>query len=150
MDNKSLLFALGARIKRTRRVAGMTQEELASALDVNNITVSRWETGKQSPDYITLWRISDVLGISLSTLLEDGKTRAEDGLRYSSDVRHKKSNIGTHFEHVLGDLAGLNPDIIVLIHKIVEAWDGIDDTKRQILSDGLSFVLGNFWSSQAK
>ena len=150
MDRKSLLLDLGAKIKHTRRVAGMTQEALASALDVNTVTVSRWETGKQSLDYITLWRISDALGVSFFTLLlDDEKARVEDRLLYPYDVRYRKSNIATQFERIVSDLAHINPDIIVLIHKIAEAWDGIDDTKRQILSEGLSFVLRNFWSSHS-
>ena len=148
MDKKSLLLDLGAKIKRTRRAAGMTQEELASALGVDGITVSRWETGKQSPDYVTLWQISETFGISLPTLLTNDKIGIDYSLQYSPDIRQRKSNVTASFEHILSDLARLNPDIIVVIHEIVGAWDNIDDSRRQILSQGLSFVLGNFWSSQ--
>ena len=150
MDKKSLLSELGAKIKRARRVAGMTQEELASALDVNTLSVSRWETGKQSPEYFTLWRISDALGVSFFDLLEDEKASVEDVLQYSWGIRHSRSNTATNVERILSDLARLNPDIIVMIHEIANAWDGIDDTKRHILAEGLSFVLNNFWSSQIR
>ena len=145
-----LLLELGAKIKRARMVTGMSQEALASVLDTNCVTVSRWETGRQSPSYITLWRISEALGTSLSNMLEEGKAGFEDGFQYLFDIRQRKSNTGTQFERILRDLAGLNPDIIVLIQKTAEAWDGIGNTKRQVLSEGLSFVLGNFWSSQVK
>ena len=148
MDKKSLLLDLGEKIKSTRRAKGMTQEELASALGIDGITVSRWETGKQSPDYITLWRISETFGISLPTMLTNEKVGIEYCLQYSRDIRHRKSNVTTSFERILSDLARLNPDIIVMIHEIAGAWDNVDDSRRLILSEGLSFVFGNFWSSQ--
>lgn len=34
-------------VKRLRAHAGMTQEEFARALDISNVTVSRWETGRR-------------------------------------------------------------------------------------------------------
>ena len=150
MDKKTLLSDLGVKIKHTRRMAGMTQEDLASALDINNVTVSRWETGKQAPDYTTLWQISDVLGVSLHTLLEDRKAGFDGNLQYLLSIRHRKSNAAVNFESILSDWVRLNPNIIVMIIEIAEAWDGMDDAKRHILLDGLSFVLGNFSSSQIR
>jgi len=145
-----LLLDTGAKIKRARRIAGMTQEELSSALDINSVTISRWETGKQLPGYSTMWRISEILGVPLSDLLEDGKDGIEDSLHLSHGKRHRKSNVAANLERIFSDLARLNPDIIVMVHEIAEAWDGMDDAKRHILLDGLSFVLGNFSSSQIK
>ena len=150
MDKKTLLLDLGVKIKRTRRLTGMTQEKLASALDINTVTVSRWETGKQAPDYITLWQICDVLGVTLPVLLEDRKAGVEGSLQHLLGMRHRKSNVATNFERIFSDWARLNPDIIVMTLEIAEAWDGMDDAKRHILLDGLSFVLGNFSSSQIK
>ena len=110
----------------------MTQEELVSALDVNSATVFRSESCKQPPGYIALWQYSYALDISNPVLLDKGKVRIYDVLQCSYDMRYRKLNISTRFEHILSDLAGINLDIIVVIYKIVEALDGIDAVKRQI------------------
>ena len=40
---------VGARVKRAREAAGMTQVELARALNVEQSTVSRWERDDPTP-----------------------------------------------------------------------------------------------------
>ena len=42
---------IGSFIKELRQSHSLTQEELAQILGVNHRTVSRWETGKNMPDY---------------------------------------------------------------------------------------------------
>ncbi|MEV7264011.1 helix-turn-helix transcriptional regulator [Micromonospora aurantiaca] len=54
-------LALGARIKRARERARMTQLELAEQLDVTRRTVANWETGQTSP-LNRLGAIEEVLG----------------------------------------------------------------------------------------
>ena len=39
----------GLNIQRQRKFAGMSQEELAAAINVKQSTVSRWETGDAAP-----------------------------------------------------------------------------------------------------
>jgi transcriptional regulator with XRE-family HTH domain len=145
MDKKILLLSLGARIKNARRERGMTQEELAVMLDINSITISRWETGKQSPNYTTLCRIADVLDVSLPDLVEQ---RSEEFPGGSGLIgRKRKLDIASNLERILRDVAHFNPDVIVMIHEIADKWDVLDDSGRQVLVDGLAFVLGNFRSS---
>lgn len=40
----------GERINQIRKMAGMTQEELAEKMHVSRQTISKWETGASSPD----------------------------------------------------------------------------------------------------
>lgn len=49
----------------------MTQEQLALALDVDPVTVSRFERGVTLPSLPTLHRMADIFGISLARLLEE-------------------------------------------------------------------------------
>lgn len=67
--------ALGIRIGRNIKIArlalGMTQADLAEALDVENVTVSRIETGAQLPSIDRLDEAARVLKISLTALLAD-------------------------------------------------------------------------------
>ena len=57
--------SLGEKIRQARREKGMTQEQLAQALFVSRQTVSNWENGKTEPDYQTLVRLSQELGMEI-------------------------------------------------------------------------------------
>lgn len=54
---------LGEKIRQARREKGMTQEQLAQALFVSRQTVSNWENGRTEPDYQTLTRLSEMVGL---------------------------------------------------------------------------------------
>lgn len=62
---------LGKIIAQWRNEFGMTQEQLANALDVDPVTVSRFERGVTMPSVGTLSRISTVFNVSLSRFLDD-------------------------------------------------------------------------------
>lgn len=74
MDNQSferLLGRLGEEIKALRLNAGLSQEALALAADVDRTYVSQLERGVANPSMIILHRISKVLGKELQiTFLE--------------------------------------------------------------------------------
>ena len=60
---------IGAQIKTRRQDLNMTQEMLAKELHVGRTTVSNWEIGRNYPDLQLIVSISNVLSISLDTLL---------------------------------------------------------------------------------
>lgn len=60
---------IGAQIKTRRQELNMTQEMLAKELHVGRTTVSNWEIGRNYPDLQLIVTISNVLSISLDTLL---------------------------------------------------------------------------------
>lgn len=60
---------IGAQIKMHRQAQNMTQEMLANELHVGRTTVSNWEIGRNYPDLQLIVSISNVLSISLDTLL---------------------------------------------------------------------------------
>lgn len=51
-----------------RKKQKMTQRELAERLNISDKTVSRWETGKQIPDALTIPEIAKALNISIDAL----------------------------------------------------------------------------------
>jgi len=55
--------------KKYRKLAGMTQEEVANFLFVTPQAVSKWETGYGTPDISLLVPISEIFGISTDELL---------------------------------------------------------------------------------
>ncbi|WP_294361344.1 helix-turn-helix transcriptional regulator [Propionivibrio sp.] len=69
-----LAKTIGRTIAQWRTAAEMTQEELAAALDIDPMTVSRFERGVTLPSLATLQHISDTFGVSMAQMLEDVPT----------------------------------------------------------------------------
>lgn len=63
----------GQRLQRLRKNAGLTQEEVATKLNITGQAVSKWENDVSAPDISVLVELSDILGVSLDELL--GKER---------------------------------------------------------------------------
>src|SRR5689334_14969500 len=62
---------LGARIRATRKAAGLTQAELAEAVGVEPESINRIENAKLNPSRDTLQKVAKVLGVKLSNLVDD-------------------------------------------------------------------------------
>ncbi len=61
---------IGNNLRKLRRAADMTQDELAAKLGVTFQTVSRWENGGSYPDIEFLPAIADVFAITVDHLLD--------------------------------------------------------------------------------
>ena len=59
---------VAAKISQRRKELGLTQKELAEKLNISDKTLSRWETGKQIPDSLTIPEIAKVLDISINEI----------------------------------------------------------------------------------
>lgn len=57
------------RLYQLRKQKGLSQEELASRLNVSRQTVSKWEIGDSTPDMEKLAAISDLFEVSLDELI---------------------------------------------------------------------------------
>ena len=56
------------RLKALRQARGISQLKLAMDLNMNQNTISRYETGEREADYRTLLRFGDYFGVSLDEL----------------------------------------------------------------------------------
>ena len=56
-------------LKKLRKEKGITQEQLGKQMFVNHSTIARWESGTRLPDAEMVFRIADVLGADINTLL---------------------------------------------------------------------------------
>lgn len=65
IDNR----AVGKNIAAMRMHAGMTQQQLAGALNVSHQAVSKWENGAAVPDIQTLLELTQMFGVSMEQLL---------------------------------------------------------------------------------
>lgn len=69
----------GERISRLRKNRGMTQRELADALNISRAALSHYENNRRLPDYDMLRRISELLGVRMSELMEDAPAADSSG-----------------------------------------------------------------------
>lgn len=76
--------ALGDRIRRLRREAGLTQTALAAALELRQSSVSEWETGRTAPEANSLGRLVKVLELDEATAAELADELAELQLEIST------------------------------------------------------------------
>ena len=61
---------LCAVLRSLRREAGLTQVQVAAALDVPQSFVSKYESGERRLDVIELGHVAQVLGVTTRTVLE--------------------------------------------------------------------------------
>lgn len=62
--------ALGKNIRTLRLEAGLSQEELAASVGVDQAYISRLEAGEKNPTILTLWHFAEALDTTPSILLK--------------------------------------------------------------------------------
>ncbi|MFZ5480458.1 MAG: helix-turn-helix transcriptional regulator [Myxococcota bacterium] len=88
--DRAVMARVGERVRRYRKEARLTQEDLSARSEVSVKEVSTIETGKQSPTITTLSRLARALGRSVRDLVDeegaDASERALAGI-LASEVR---------------------------------------------------------------
>lgn len=69
--SKSTAQRIGERIRHFRKAFGLTQAELAERAGMDDMTVSRLETGTRAPSLDQLERLSTVFSVPLSHFLDE-------------------------------------------------------------------------------
>lgn len=69
-------MALPEKLYTLRKKSGLSQEQLAEALNVSRQAISKWEGGSAMPESDKLLALSNYFGISLDYLLKDGAPNA--------------------------------------------------------------------------
>ncbi len=57
-------------MKQLRLQNGLTQQQLATKLDLSRVNYTRYETGASRPDYETLLLLADFYDVSLDELFD--------------------------------------------------------------------------------
>ena len=102
-------------IKAKRKELGITQDELAEKLFVTEKAISRWETGRGTPDISLLLPLSKELNIDVSELLngeenKKNKNDVEQLIKYNEITKANKYNFQfklTIFFYILSILSFL-------------------------------------------
>ena len=69
-------MALPEKLYTLRKKSGLSQEQLAEALNVSRQAISKWEGGSTMPESDKLLALSNYFGVSLDYLLKDGAPNA--------------------------------------------------------------------------
>lgn len=69
-------MALPEKLYALRKKSGLSQEQLAEALNVSRQAISKWEGGSAMPESDKLLALSNYFGVSLDYLLKDGAPNA--------------------------------------------------------------------------
>lgn len=70
MKNSKNLY-LSKTLRRLRLKAGLTQQNMADALNINRSTYTYYETGKTTPDIYTIKVLAKVLEVEVEVLIDE-------------------------------------------------------------------------------
>lgn len=70
-EQDRLASTIGKNLTRLRRMANMTQLDLAEKLNYSDKSVSKWEQGNGIPDIRILVQLSELFGVSLDDLVRE-------------------------------------------------------------------------------
>lgn len=85
--NSDFQAQIGGCIERARLLVGWSKKELAGVLEKDEAQISRWEAGKERPQFDKLWAVPALrtpLVIALAEL-------AKDGIEISTEIRIRRS-----------------------------------------------------------
>jgi transcriptional regulator with XRE-family HTH domain len=66
---------LGENVRRHRMAAGLSQEELAARIGVDQGYVSKLEIGLRNPTVVTIWHVAKALSVEPNALLASASPR---------------------------------------------------------------------------
>ena len=69
MEETILAEVIGKNITRLRKLANMTQLELAEKLNYSDKSISKWEQGNGIPDVRILVQLAELFGVTLDDLV---------------------------------------------------------------------------------
>lgn len=81
----------GAFVASLRKEQGLTQKELAEKLYISDKAVSKWETGCSIPDTTLLIPLADILGVTVTELLECRRSEQETLAAADAEVLVQKA-----------------------------------------------------------
>ena len=80
------IYDVGQRIRQIRIEKGMSQTDLALAMDTDKSAVSKWELGTQILRLDTLYKISDILEVSPSSFIQDMEPQQKEEININNEI----------------------------------------------------------------
>ncbi|MCL2076788.1 MAG: helix-turn-helix domain-containing protein [Oscillospiraceae bacterium] len=137
------------KLQKLRKEKGLSQENLAEALDVSRQAISKWESGQSYPETDKLIALSDMFGITLDNLVKDGEIRSVESdsgnsektiilhMRGNYEYKSKKSLFGLPLVHINVGWGAYKAKGIIAIGNISSGFISIGLASFGIVSIGL-------------
>jgi transcriptional regulator with XRE-family HTH domain len=84
-------MTLGEKIQACRKLKGLSQEEVASALGISRQALSKWECNTSTPDTDKIVALSNYFNITTDYLLKDGYT--DESVPLNKEDKKQSGNI---------------------------------------------------------
>ncbi|MCH4890035.1 helix-turn-helix transcriptional regulator [Acidaminobacter sp. JC074] len=78
------------KLLQLRKEKNMSQENLASRLNISRQSISKWESGQSMPDMDNLIRLSDIFEVNLESLAKEGSLE-KDTMTYDDYMKYKEN-----------------------------------------------------------
>lgn len=116
---------LNNKIVELRKTHQYTQQDLADLLGVSKSTYIKYERGERKPKYETLFKLSNIFGVSIDYLLgkEESKTKSNETEQNVSNLLNLISD--TDF---IEDIEKKYPGFIVTLEQLSELTNLVSDT----------------------
>lgn len=116
MHSKNIL---GKKIYKQRIKKGLSQEELGKRIGVSHAMISNYESGKKSPQIITLKKLAEVLEVDFNYLFTNNCKEAENYLVKFIEKEKIFIDVSNLSEK---DIEKLNDDILLMLKFIKEKY----------------------------
>lgn len=118
--------AFGPRLRRLRKIAGLTLKELSDRAGLATSTISKIENDRMSPTYDVLLKLAAGLAIDLSSLLEGPATvQASGRLDVTRAAERRKHPTGTYvYEPFATGLTrkGMDPTVVRVTARSIDEF----------------------------
>lgn len=111
---------IGSFIKELRQNHSLTQEELAQILGVNHRTVSRWEIGKNIPDYDIMIDMTKYFQVNVDEILNGERQVTQQKSRFLKNKYAIMNNMNYHVVNFVFNII----NILMIIFAYKQGWYG--------------------------
>lgn len=101
-------YEIGNRIRRYRKISGLTQKQLAEEINVTKSRVSNWEQGINRPDADIIGSLCKALNVSPSDLLDVHLTDDELNMHEKQVIKAYRNK--TELQHAVDVLLGITEE----------------------------------------
>ena len=125
------------RVKKLRQEKGISQIELANAIEVTNDTISLWERGLRRPENKQLKKLSEFFDVSIAYLTGNSYNRhAEDDFELEAVWLENVDFLEDMFEKA----TRLRDDSLMVIRDMIERTLIVDDAQGKLKPEGMYTV----------
>lgn len=86
-------MTFGEKLQALRKKQGLSQEQLAEALDVSRQAISKWELNTAMPDAGNIVKLSDLLGVTTDYLMKDTADAQDEIAKLEEQILQMKKEL---------------------------------------------------------